>query len=234
MKLTYKTLFTIFAFTLFAKINAQEFDVFVDFEAGLPLSSSLKDFHEELANQIQFENVETTGNFSYNYGFTAGFRFNRNASVFFSNRVSGAKSSVADFSGFIRLTNELKGYTFGLEYEILIRDLKKAILNLGLKGFITPSNLTLTTESSILNIVQEESLKFKSLDFGGALGINYEYSLNFISLRAHLDLNIYLGGKLSLKEDDSGGFLTDQSGNKVTTGWTGLSGGIGFLIPLSR
>jgi hypothetical protein len=234
MKLTFPTLFSVFILAMFSNANAQEFEVFANLEAGLPLSNSLRNFHEELASQIPYENVKTTDDFNYNYGFTIGLRFNEKASIFFNNRVSGAKSSVADYSGFIRLTNELNGYTFGLEYEILLKELKKGNLNLGFKGLITSSNLILTTESKILYTVDSESLEFKSLDFGGALGINYEYALSFITLRAHLDLNIYLGGKLALKDDDSGAFLTDQSGNKLTTGWTGLTAGIGVIIPLSR
>ncbi len=220
--------------TLVTGTKAQELEVFANLEGGIPFSSSLKDFHEELANQITIESFETTDNFGYNYGFTVGFRFNQNASVFFNNRVSGAKTSVADFSGFIRLTNELSGYTFGLEYEIMFREFDKSKLNLGIKGLVTPSKLTLTSESNIQNEVQSESLEFNSLDFGGALGLNYEYSLGFFTLRAHLDVNIYLGGKLTLEDDDSGGFLTDQNGDKVTTSWTGLAGGLGILIPLSK
>ena len=234
MKLNQITLFFVFILTLFSQIKAQNIEVFADFEAGIPLSSSLKNFHEELVSQIAFENFKTKDNFNYNYGFTIGLRINSKASVFFSNKVSGAKSSVADYSGFVRLSNELNGYTFGLEYEIFLIESEKTKLNLGLKGLVTPSSLILTSESRILNVTQSESLEFRSLDFGGAVGINYEYSIGFITLRAHLDLNVYIGGKLTLKDDDSGGFLTDQSGNKVTTSWTGLTGGIGLIVPLYK
>ena len=232
MKLNQISLFSVFILTLFSTIKAQDIEVFADFEAGIPLSSSLKNFHEELVNQITFENFEINDNFNYNYGFTIGLRINHKASFFFSNKVSGAKSSVADYSGFVRLTNELNGYTFGLEYEISLMESEKKNLNIGLKGLVTSSNLNLTSASRIMNAHQSESLEFRSLDFGGAVGINYEYSIGFITLRAHLDLNVYIGGKLTLKDDDSGGFLTDQSGNKVTTSWTGLTGGIGLILPL--
>ncbi|WAC02129.1 hypothetical protein N7U66_20525 [Lacinutrix neustonica] len=234
MKLNHISLFCVFIITLFSPIKAQDIEVFADFEAGIPLSSSLKNFHEELANQVDFENFETKDNFNYNYGFTFGLRINRKASIFFSNKVSGAKSSVADYSGFVRITNEIIGYTFGLEYEIPLMESEKKNLNLGLKGLVTSSNLNLTSASRILSAPQSESLEFKSLDFGGAVGINYEYSIGFITLRAHLDLNVYIGGKLTLKDDDSGGFLIDQSGNKVTTSWTGLTGGIGLIVPLYK
>lgn len=232
MKLSY--LLLIFALTLFSKTNAQDFEIFTDFDTGVPLDNSLKDFHKGLANQIPFKNIETTGKFGYNYGFTVGLRIDRKASIFFSNKVSGAKSSVADFSGFIRLTNELNGSTFGLEYEISLTTFKKSNLNLGIKSLVTPSRLILTSESKILNEEQSDSFEFRSLDFGGALGLNYEYSIGFMTLRAHLDVNVYVGGKLTLKGDNSDGFLTDQNGNKVTTSWTGFNGGIGLIIPLNK
>lgn len=234
MNFIYKTTIIFCLLTMFSRLEAQEIELFADFEAGIPISNSLKNFHEELASQITFENWETTEKFDYNYGFSIGFRYNKNASVFFSNKVSGAKTSVADYSGYLRLTNELKGYTFGLGYEIMLREFQNGNLSLGLKTLVTPSSLTLISESEIMNTTQKDSLEFKSLDFGGALGINYEYSLNFITLRAHLDLNIYLGGKLKLKDDNSGAYLQDQNGNKVTTGWTGLLGGIGIIVPLSK
>ena len=231
MKLKRITLFFVFILTMSSSINAQGFEVFADFEGGLPISNSLKKFHQELADQISFNNVKTSDSFDYNYGFRVGIRINKNASIFYGRRVSGAKSSIADFSGFIRLTNELSGSTFGLEYEISLKEFEKANLNLGIKGLITPSTLILATESRILDENQSEKLEFNSLDFGGAIALNYEYSVGYIILRAHLDLNVYVGGKISLQSDDSGAFLTNQSGDKVTTGWSGITGGIGLIVP---
>lgn len=219
---------------VFLNAKAQSFEVFGDVEGGVPFSNSLREFHEELANQIPFDNVKTTDDFSYNYGFTVGVRLYQKASVFFSNKVSGAKSSVADFSGFLRLTNELRGYTFGLEYEFFIVEFNKSKLNLGVRGMITPSTLILKSESRILNSSEDDTIEFKSLDFGGAVGLNYEYVLGFVTLRAHLDLSLYAGGDITLRDDDSGGFLTNQGGGKVTTGWSGINAGIGVLIPLSK
>lgn len=231
MKLKSIALFFVFILTMSSSINAQDFEVFADFEGGLPISNSLKEFHQELADQIPFNGVKTSENFNYNYGFRIGIRINKNASFFYGRRVSGAKSSLADFSGFIRLTNELSGSTFGLEYEIPLKEFEKANLNLGIKGLVTPSTLVIATESRILNENQSEKLELNSLDFGGALALNYEYSIGYIILRGHLDLNIYVGGKISLEGDDSGAFLTNQSGDRVTTGWSGITGGIGVIVP---
>ena len=227
--------FLLFCLFLSTTIQAQKLEFFTDLNFGIPLNSSLKDFHNELANQVPFENFETTDNFKYNYGFTAGMRFNRKISIFFSNKVSGAKSSVADYSGYIRLTNELKGNTLGAKYEIIINQYTKGNLLLGFKGLVTSSSLSLKTESKIGDTTESSGIDFKSLDFGAGVGINYEYPLKFMVLRAYLDLDIYFGGKIKLEEDNSNdGYLMTNDGEKVTTGWSGFNAGIGIAIPIVK
>ncbi|CAM1369409.1 hypothetical protein [Tenacibaculum xiamenense] len=231
MKLKNITLLIVFILIVSSRVNAQNFEVFVDFEGGIPISNSLKNFHQDLADQIPLENFKTSDNFAFNYGFRVGIRINKKASIFYGRRVSGAKSSIADFSGFIRLTNELTGSIFGLEYEFPIKEFEKANLNLGIKGLVTPSTLILETESRGGIGNQNDKLEFNSLDFGGAIALNYEYSVGYIVLRAHLDLNVYIGGKLTLENDDSGAYLTTPSGGRLTTGWSGITGGIGLVVP---
>lgn len=226
--------FLLFCLFLSITIQAQKFEFFSDLNLGIPSNSSLKDFHNELADQVPYENFKTTDNFNYNYGFTTGVRFNRKISVFLSNKVSGAKSSVADYSGYIRLTNELKGYTFGAKYEIIINQYTKGNLLLGFKGLVTSSSLSLKTESKILYTTESGEIDFKSLDFGVGTGITYEYPLNFMVLRAYLDLDIYVGGKLKLEDNSNDGYLMTNNGKKVTTGWSGFNAGIGIAIPIVK
>lgn len=226
--------FLLFCLFLNTTIQAQKFEFFSDLNFGIPLNSSLKDFHNELADQVPFENFKTTDNFNYNYGFTTGVRFNRKISAFFSNKVSGAKSSVADYSGYIRLTNELKGYTFGAKYEIIISQYTKGNLLLGFKGLVTSSSLSLKTESKILNTTESSGIDFKSLDFGAGVGITYEYPLKFMVLRAYIDLDIYVGGELKLEDNSNDGYLLNNNGEKVTTGWSGFNTGIGIAIPIVK
>lgn len=227
--------FLLFCLFLSSTIQAQKFEFYSDLNFGIPSNTSLKNFQNELANQVPFENFKTTDNFKYNYGFTTGVRFNRKISAFFSNKVSGAKSSVADYSGYIRLTNELKGYTFGAKYEILIREYKKGNLLLGFKGLLTSSRLSLKTTSKILNATESDEIDFKSLDFGTGIGMTYEYPLKFMVLKAYIDLDIYLGGKLKLQEKNPDGlYLLNNNGEKVTTGWTGFNTGLGIVIPIIK
>jgi hypothetical protein len=226
--------FLLLCLFLSTTIQAQKFEFFTDLNLGIPSNSSLKDFHKELTDQVPYENFKTTDNFKYNYGFTTGVRFNRKISAFFSNKVSGAKSSVADYSGYIRLTNELKGYTFGAKYEIIINQYTKGNLLLGFKGVVTNSSLSLKTESKILGTTESSGIEFKSLDFGVGSGITYEYPLNFMVLRAYLDLDIYVGGKLKLEDSSNDGYLMTNNGKKVTTGWSGFNAGIGIAIPIVK
>lgn len=197
-----KLIITLLIFVFNVTVHAQEFEFFSDLNFGVPTALTLRDFHDELKAQIEFENVKTTDNFYYNYGFTVGMRFNGNASVFFSNRVSGAKSSIADYSGFVRISNELNGYTFGLRYEVVRKNFNKGNLFLGVKTLVTSSSLLLKTESNISNEIQEDTINFKSIDYGAGVGINYEYPLKFVTLRAYMDLDFYYGGKLKFKVDN--------------------------------
>ena len=227
--------FLLFCFVLSSNIHAQKVEVFSDLNFGIPIMSSLKDFHKELSNQIPFENVKTTDNFNYYYGFTAGVRINRKISVFFSNKVTGAKSSVADYSGYLRLTNELKGYTFGAKYEIILKQFAKGSVLLGFKGLVTNSRLNLKSESEISNVPQNSEIDFKSVDFGVGAGIAYEYPLKFMVLRANLDLDVSIGGDLKLEENNpKDGYLMTQDGDRVTTGWSGISAGLGVAIPIFK
>jgi hypothetical protein len=226
--------FLVFYLLLTSTIQAQKLEFFSDLNFGIPSNSSLKDFHKELTAQVPFENFKITDNFKYNYGFTTGLRYNRKISAFFSNKVSGAKSSVADYSGYIRLTNELKGYTFGTKYEITINTYSKGILLLGFKGLVTSSKLSLKTESKIIATSESNGIDFKSLDYGAGVGITYEYPLSFMVLRAYVDLDLYVGGQLKLEGNSTDGYLMTNNGKKVTTGWSGFNTGIGIAIPIVK
>lgn len=223
-------------FLLSFYIEAQSLDVYADANLGVPTAFTLRTFHDELAEQTPYDNFETTDNFNYNYGFTIGTRFNKKIAIFYTNRVSGAKSSYSDYSGFVRLTNELKGSTIGGKYELLLKETTKGNLILGFKVLATSSVLLLKTESQILTFPQNDGVDFKSWDFGGGVGIAYEYPIKFLILRAFADVDIYYGGKFKLKNDSGpeGGFLLTSSGNKVTSGWTGLNAGIGIAFTLGK
>lgn len=230
-----KLIFTLlfFIISLFAK--SQKVELFYDFNFGILEAFSLRSFHSDLANQVTIDNFETTDNFYYYYGFTVGVRVFNRASLYFNNRVSGAKTSLADYSGYIRLTNELKANTYGFRYEFYRKQLSKGNIHIGAKGFIINSKLILKTEAEVNNETDDDKIEFKSLDFGVGAGISYEYPFKYLILKAYLDLDLVYGGKIKLIEDNlDDGYLMDESGNKVNTGWSGFNAGIGISIPLSK
>jgi len=222
-------------FLLTINVDAQESGFNLDINVGTSPTSPLKEFHTSLKEQVNFDNFKTTDNFYINYGFTVGFTDAKlHSTIFYTNKVSGAKSSVADFSGYIRLTNELKGHTFGYKYYLPIQSNPNGNLLAQFKALATFSSFNITSNTKVLGTTQSESLDFKSTDLGVGAGILYEYPIGFLVLRAYLDLDIYYGGKLKLKENNpDGGFLLDENGNKLTTGWTGLTFGLGITVPFN-
>lgn len=225
---------TLLSITLVSTCFAQKAEVFTDFNIGFFSHQPLKSFHKGLADQIPFNNLKTSGNFNMNYGFSLGFKINSiKTSFFFQNKVSGSKTSVADYSGHIRLTDELKGYTFGGIYEFDIQKFSSSSLSVGVKGLITGSKLIVKTESKISNTIEASALNFKSTDFGTGAVLIYRYPVKTVTFRATLGVDFYLGGKLKF-EDIEDAHLLDEKGNKVTTGWSGLNLGIGVSIPLAR
>ncbi len=213
-------------------IYAQKAEIFTDLNFGTFTNIPLRNFHNELAEDINFNGLKTTDNFNFNYGFTFGFKINKiNTSFFYSHKVSGSKTSLADFSGFITLTNEIKGATFGGYYEKTIKKTSKGELLFGVKGLITFSKLTLKNYNSIANNLTDENFDFKSVDFGTGLLLTYKVHLGSLIIKPFIGLDIYFGGKLEF-EEISDAHLTFKDGNPVKTGWTGLNGGIGIGIPI--
>ncbi|WP_299627850.1 hypothetical protein [uncultured Tenacibaculum sp.] len=212
----------------------QKLELTSDFNYGFLTNQSLKDFHQELTDDIPLNGVQITDHFNSNYGFSFGVKVNSiNTTFFYSHKVSGAKSSYSDFSGFIRLTNEVKGSTIGGMYEKSISEIGKGDLLLGAKGLITFSNLELINESRISNMVINEKFNFNSVDFGAGILLTYKVPISFFYLRAFVGFDAYFSGKLKF-EDIPEAHLLDSNGNEVTSDWTGITTGIGFSIPIMK
>ncbi|MHB0755044.1 hypothetical protein [Polaribacter sp. M15] len=219
----------IFVIILLTSLNCynQKVELFFDVNGGILTNLPLRKFHNELADDIQFNGIKTTDNFNYNYGFSVGFKVNSiNTSFFFSQKVAGSKSSLADYSGFVSLTNEIKGNTFGAYYEKEIKKIGKGQLLLGIKGVITFSDLTLSNKNSIITNTEEVFI-FKSIDFGSGLLLSYKTYFNKIFIKPFLGFDAYFGGKLKFEEIPDA-HLTFENGSDVKTGWTGINGGIGI------
>lgn len=221
----------LFLFTATLNLYAQKSEIFVDLNFGTFTNIPLKKFHNEIASDINFEGLKTTDNFNFNYGFSIGFKVNKiSTSFFYSQKVAGSKTSLADYSGFITLTNEIKGSTFGGLYEKKISELGRGNLFLGFKGLVTFSNLKLKNYNSIANTITDEVLNFKSTDFGTGILLTYKANLGALIIKPFIGIDIYVGGKLKF-EDIPEAHLTFKNRNTVKTGWTGLNAGLGIALP---
>ncbi|MEE4197462.1 MAG: hypothetical protein V2I54_07440 [Bacteroidales bacterium] len=230
-----KILFTLLLLIPCLLARSQKAELFYDLNFGVPEATGLRTFHAELADQVPLSNFETTDNFYYYYGYSVGVRVLNRVSLYFNQRVSGAKTSLADYSGYFRLTNELRGNTYGARYDFFSRELSKGRIYFSAKGMVTTSALILKTAVMVNDEAETDQAEFKSLDLGIGAGINYEYPFRVLIVRAYVELDLVYGGKIRLKGDTSDdGYLMNSSGNKVTTGWSGLNAGLGLSLPLAR
>lgn len=229
MKYLYTSILAIFILSDFC--IAQTGSVFAELNYNTFSHSSLKSFQEEFINDVPDIPVKVNDNFPANFGFTLGYTINTiNTSFFFNYNTTGGKISYSDFSGRIRITQPLKGYTFGGSYLFKIfKESEK--LHLGLKAFATFSSLEINSYNELLDTVNEDSLKFSSTDLGIGVNLIYEYPVYFFKIRATIGYDLVLGGKLLFKENKDV-YLESNNGDSVKTGWSGLRTGIGISIPL--
>lgn len=213
--------------------NAQNDKLFLELNYNTFSHGSLKNFQEEFVNDVSEVDVKVNDDFPSNFGFTIGYKINSlNTSIFGSYTNTGGKISYSDFSGTIRLTQPLTGYTVGGIYELeLTKNNNIGELNLGAKGFVTYSTLDIVSFNDINGSSGTETISTSSFDLGVGIGLIYEYPISIVRLRASLGFDLVFGGKQVLKEDRDF-FIEDNSGNPVRTGWTGGRLGIGVSIPL--
>lgn len=212
--------------------NAQSGKLFFEFNYNTFSHGSLKNFQEEFVNDITEVDVQVNDNFPANYGLTIGYKISSiNTSIFGSYTNTGGKISYSDFSGIIRLTQPLKGYTLGGIYEFELLETKnKGELILGAKGFATYSTLDIVSFNEINDSGGTETISTSSIDLGAGIVLIYEYPISIIRLRASVGFDVVFGGKQFLNEDRDF-FIEDNSGGPVRTGWTGARLGIGVSIP---
>ena len=193
---------------------------------------SLKDFQQQLRNDINEVNLEVNDDFGANIGYSFGIKIEDiNTQFFASYNSTGGKISYSDFSGLIRVTQLLKAYTLGGEYQIkLSKDNSKEVFYFGARGFVNFTQLDLEGYSKISDIVTNESIDFNSIDFGLGARFIYDIPISVVKLRLNLGYDLMLGGELKFKEN-SDFSLEDDQGNRVKTGWSGFRSGIGIVVP---
>lgn len=194
--------------------------------------SSLKEFQEEFAADLAEVPVRTNDNFPANFGFTIGYHIKvLNTSFFGAYNTTGGKISYSDFSGIIRLTQPLNGYTIGGIYHLdILEDTGEQSLKVGFKGSVTYSALNIQSYDEQGNIDSAEEIKLGSIDPGIGVSLIYEYPLGFIRLRATVGFDAVFGGKLLFNENREV-FVENNAGKPVRTGWTGVRTGVGVAVP---
>ena len=193
--------------------------------------NSLSDFQEEFKADLPEIPIQTTDDFPPNIGFTLGYEIvNANVFVFGSYTTTGGKLSYSDFSGVVRITEELKGYAFGAEYLIPFSETDNNF-TLGLRGFGMFTTLNLENYTQISETVSQDQIEFQSANLGVGARVLYEYPVSFFIIRASVGFELTFGGSLIFKEN-SDFFLEDNNGDEVKTNWTGLRTGIGIAIPI--
>lgn len=195
--------------------------------------SSLKEFQNEFIKDITFVSLNRDDDFPSNIGFSAGYKISKfNTAFFVAYNTTGGKISYSDFSGLIRVSEELKGYTVGGEYQLDLRNEDyKGDFFVGFRGFVTFSSLEIDSHTQIGTSVNEDFISFSSRDFGLGTRIIYEYPISFFKFRVILGFDYVIGGELKF-DDNNDFYLQNNKEEKVKTGWTGLRTGIGFSIPI--
>ncbi|MDF4201591.1 hypothetical protein PXD56_01405 [Maribacter sp. SA7] len=211
-------------------MNAQSGKLFFEFNYNTFAHTSLKNFQEEFKNDLGEIPIQTTDDFPGNFGFSLGYELvDKNVLIFASYNSTGGKLSYSDYSGLIRITEELKGYTLGVEYLIPLSETDN-YFTLGLRGFGMFTTMNLENYYQISESVSQDGLEFQSANLGLGARVLYEYPISFFIIRASIGFDLTFGGSLTFKEN-SDFHLEDNNGKKVKTNWTGLRTGIGFAIP---
>lgn len=220
---------TIIVIFISLKLFSQTNKIYTEINFNTFSHSSLKQFQQEFKNDLIPIPVKTVDNFPANIGFTVGIDLaEKNIGLFGSYNFTGGKISYSDYSGSVKIEEEVNAITFGGIYYIDI--FKNKRLKFGVKAFGMYSTLKLDSYSKISNNINQESLGFKSFDIGTGGIVIYEYPLSFIIIRANLGIDLVLGGKLKF-DNNSKFHLQNDSNNPVKTGWTGLRSGLGISIP---
>ena len=220
---------------IFFTINifSQQGKIFTELNYNTFSHSSLSDFQKELVSDISSViNLVTTDDFPGTIGFSLGYEItDRNVAVFLSYNATGTKSSYSDFSGAIRLEQQLSAISFGGMY---LLNLDKADhFKLGFKGFGMFSSLEINSASELTGqFSSNDSISFNAIDVGIGISLIYEYPISFLILRASLGFDLVLGGRLNFDDIDEA-YLLDNSDNEVNTAWSGLRTGIGIAIPIN-
>lgn len=192
----------------------------------------LRDLQQELTKNIEGVTLRVNDDFGSNVGYTVGVKVeDLGVQYFLSYNSTGGKVSYSDYSGIIRVTQLLEGYTLGAEYQKELTNLdSKTAFYIGGRGFLNYTSLGLKTYSEIYDYAESQSVDMNSFDFGVGIRFNYDIPVWVVKLRINAGYDLVFGGELRLSEDKDYA-LENSRGDRVKTGWSGFRSGIGVVVP---
>jgi hypothetical protein len=214
------------------RLDAQE-NVSISLEVNYNSFSqtSLKEFQNEFIDDISEIQLRVTDNFPSNIGYTLGVKVeNINTNFFVFYNATGGRLSYSDFSGVIRITQNLKGIGLGGEYQLALGTKERFHLNL--RSFIHFSSLNLDSYSEIAETINTDSIDFNSRDLGLGFAFMYEYPIAFFKVKIRAGYDWTFVGDVFLKNDDDA-FLRNDNNDNVKTNWSGFRTGLVISIPLN-
>jgi hypothetical protein len=226
--------FAIIVFVVLSKSNAQN-NLSGLFEVNYNTYShnSLKQFQQEFINDLSEVDLRVNDDYGANIGYTLGLQVDSiNTQFFASYNTTAGKISYSDFSGIIRITQLLKAFSIGGEYQINLSNKEsKNKFFFGARGFLNFTTFDLENYSVLNTYVISDLIEFRSIDLGLGIRAIYEIPISKFKLRFNLGYDYVLGGNFNLADSPDLPLENDE-GDFVKPGWSGLRTGVGIVIPL--
>jgi hypothetical protein len=199
----------------------------------------LKSFQHEVGNNPFLPELTKTASFPGYFNFAAFIEFDFKDSTKLiadiTYQYSGARSFYADYSGFYRLSMQLNGVRFGLQYRIPIKSGEKWGTHFSVGAGVISSNLNIDEQLEITSVEGfREELSFNSLGFFGepAVTAHYQVCSRFrIELLIGYEYNVPSLLRWSENRDMS---LQNDKREPVRVDWTGVRYRLGVSYAFMR
>jgi hypothetical protein len=193
----------------------------------------LKSLQTEFQEDLSEVDLRINDDFNANIGYGIGLKIESlNTQFFGSYTTTGGKISYSDFSGIIRITQLLKSFTLGGEYQYELTDEKdRSRFYIGSRVFFNFTKFDLENYSRVNNNVTTDLIEFRSIDIGLGARAIYDIPISVVKLRINFGYDLVFGGAFKLSSNDELTLQNDE-GDPIKPGWSGLRVGLGVVIPI--
>ncbi|MCM4162852.1 MULTISPECIES: hypothetical protein [unclassified Arenibacter] len=219
--------------SIFFEGAAQKDNFFVEMNYNDFSHKSLNNYLVDYLKNLEIPYGTITDDFPGNYGFTIGYNSNPlKTAFFFGYNNTGGKANYTDRTGSRSLTIPIKGYTFGLSYQVpLFNKNLNSPFHVGIRGLGTYTQVDPTLRKEYYGSETLLTPSFYSYNFGVGVGFIYELPIAFFKLRASVGYDQYMGRRLKYNQSDDSNILF-SNGEPVRVQWSGFRSGLGIAIPL--